>query len=58
LSFIIKIKDSATIKSVLEIGNKQNLSLSIVNNGPEKIEDFSEFKTKTPTLTLLNFTNF
>jgi hypothetical protein len=53
-----KIKDSATIKSVLEIGNKQNLSLSIVNNGPEKIEDFSEFKNKNSDFDSIEFHEF
>lgn len=53
-----KIKDSATVKSVLEIGNKQNLSLTIVNNGPEKIDDFLDFKNKNPDFNSIEFREF
>jgi GT2 family glycosyltransferase len=53
-----KIKDSATIKSVLEIENKRNLSLTIVNNGPEKIDDFPEFQNKNSDFDSIEFHEF
>ncbi|MHA0974708.1 hypothetical protein ACR9HQ_14690, partial [Enterobacter ludwigii] len=53
-----KIQDSVTLDSILQVTCKENLSLTIINNGPEKLSGIDDFINNHKDFKNINFYEF